>query len=100
MIGSIFYMDIRYYTTEWFDTLPIEDKYDKIYVIECRYEKYLNKLKNKVQVRALIFNEILQPWNYLFVKLYGGFKDKLLDNMIIIDTKLIKKYPELNPDNE
>ena len=97
IIGSIFYMDIRYYTVEWYDTLNIEDKYDKTYVVECRYEKYLNKLKSKVQVRVLIFNEVLQPWSYLFVRLYGGFQHKLLEDMVVVDRAVIGQYPALSP---
>jgi hypothetical protein len=61
-IGDKFYMDIRYYTVQWYDELPMEDKYDKIYVVECVYEKFVSKKRLEVYVRVLVFKEVLTKW--------------------------------------
>lgn len=95
-IGDKFYMDIRYYTVQWYDGLPMEDKYDKIYVVECVYDRFHSKKHTFVMVKVLVFNEILTKWPSLYVKLYGGYT-KLEHNMILITKDLVKQYPQLAP---
>jgi hypothetical protein len=96
-IGSYFYMDIRYYTVAWYDQLDIPDKYDKIHVVQCNYESFKGKKGDLVMVRVLVFDELLRPWDYLYTKTYGGYKDKFLDNMVLVDTEFVKKYPRVAP---
>ena len=74
-IGDKFYMDIRYYTVQRYDELPIEDKYE-----------YRNILKLKLRLQYTI----------LYVQLYGGYT-KWENNMRLVDKDLIQKY-QLLPD--
>ena len=90
-------MDIRYYTVAWYDQLDIPDKYDKIHVVRCNYESFKGKKGDLVMVRVLVFDELLRPWDYLYTKTYGGYKDKFLDNMVLVDTEFVKKYPRVAP---
>ena len=96
-IGDKFYMDIRYYTVQWYEELPMEDKYEYTYVVECVYTRFANKKHTKVEVKVIIFNEILKLWNKLYVQLYGGYT-KWENHMKLVDKDLIQKYPELLPD--
>jgi hypothetical protein len=48
-IRDKFYMDIRYYTVQWYEDLPIEDKYEYTYVVECVYTRFVNKKHTKVE---------------------------------------------------
>ena len=74
----------------------MEDKYDKIYVVECVYEKFVSKKRLEVYVRVLVFKEVLTKWPSLYIKLYGGYT-KLNSDMILVDNTLIKRYPQLAP---
>ena len=95
-IGDKFYMDIRYYTLEWYDGLPMQDKYDKIYVVECVYDRFVSKKHMEVYVRVPVFNEVLTKWPSLYVTLYGGYT-KFTPDMVLVNNTLVKRYPELAP---
>ena len=96
-IGEYFYMDIRYYTVEWYDQLSLPDKYDKTYVVRCNYEGYKDKNKRLVYVRVVIFDERLRPWDYLYTKMYGGYGDTMREGFVEITLDLVRRYPELSP---
>ena len=85
------------YGTIWYDELSIENKYDHTYVVECVYTRFVNKKHTKVEVKVIIFNEILKLWNKLYVQLYGGYT-KWENHMRLVDKELIQKYTELLPD--
>ena len=97
VVGSYFYMDIRYYGVQWYDQLTIPDKYDKVYVVRCNYEGFGNKKATRVKVRVLVFDELLRLWNFLYTKMYGGYQDRFLESMVLVDKEFVRKYPEVAP---
>ena len=94
-VGDKFYMDIRYYTVQWYEELPMEDKYDYTYIVECIYVRFVNKKHSKVEVKVIIFDETLALRNNLYVKLYGGFKI-WEQHLKIVDKDLVKRNPQLS----
>ena len=93
-IGQLFYLDIRYYGLQWYEELDIPDKYDVIHVVQCKYMEWVNKKHTMVRVLVTVFNEYLQDWNALFVKMYGGIT-AIESNMKLIDDKYLRRYPQL-----
>jgi hypothetical protein len=87
-------MDIRYFGIEWYEGLKIDNKYDKTYVMECSYEKF-NKNKDRVYVRALVLDELLEPWTYWYTLYYGGYGNKLQDDMVEVTKELLEVFPEI-----
>ena len=93
-IGQQFYIDIRYYGLQWYEELDIPDKYTSIHVVQCSYKEWKNKTHTKVRVYVTVFQEYLQDWNSLFVKMYGGY-NVIESNMKLIDDKYLRRYPQI-----
>jgi len=36
-VHDIFYLDLRYWGYDWFDTLDLPNAYTTTYVVECKY---------------------------------------------------------------
>ena len=51
-----------------------------------------------VRVFVTVFNEYLQDWNSLFIKMYGGIT-AIESNMKLIDAKYLQRYPQLANSN-
>ena len=93
-IGQLFYLDIRYYGLQWYEELDIPDKYDVIHVVQCKYMEWVNKKHTMIRVFVTVFDEYLQDWNALFIKMYGGITI-IESNMKLIDEKYLRRYPQL-----
>ena len=78
-------------------SLNIENKYDKVYVVRCKNEGFGNKKATRVKVRVLVFDELLRLWNFLYTKMYGGYQDRFLESMVLVDKEFVRKYPEVAP---
>ena len=95
--GDIVYVDLRSWVNDkegvWYDQLPMQDKYDKQYVVKGIYGDYVNNRKLKMHITFPVFNETHQV-NNQFVTHYGYSKTKS-DNAIEVTDDLIRQYPEL-----
>jgi hypothetical protein len=93
--GDIVFVDLRCYGSQWYNALPLPDKYHITYLLEYRYTRWIGIGKLKIQATCPVFNERFAV-DHEFVKCYGstqtiptGSKFKL------IDEELIKQYPML-----
>ncbi len=93
--GDIVFVDLRSYGSAWYKTLPLPDIYHSTYCAEYRYTQWHNKKKTKIVAVCSIFNETFIV-DHLFVKRYGTHT-KPVDNAIVIDNNMVKRYPMLLP---
>jgi hypothetical protein len=98
--GDTFYLDLRYYGTQWFEELGLPAPLQHRYVVEARYQTWVKVTHgghSKIRVAVLLYNEILKPWTNDMVILYGCLFERT-DEMIVCDRDLVIQYPGILPD--
>jgi len=99
--NDIVYVDLRCYSSSWYQTLPLPDKDHITYLIKYKYTKWLNKTHTKIQATAPLFKE---TWSldHLFVQFYGSKSleewERIPNIQIqLIDEAFLKQHPEIGP---
>ena len=99
--NDIVYVDLRCYSSSWYQTLPLPDKDHITYLIKYKYTKWLNKTYTKIQATAPLFKE---TWSldHLFVQFYGSKSleewERIPNIQIqLIDEAFLKQHPEIGP---
>ena len=97
--GDKVYVSLRFYGGQYYASLPMEDRFDKDYVVEHVYTKWSNTSHTRITTQCAIFEETFPDQGQCFVKFYGTQHEFNDTNMILVDSALIIQYPTLLPDN-
>jgi len=90
-------VDLRCYGSQWYDSLPIPDKYHVSYLLEYRYTRWIGKNKLKIEASCPIFNERFAV-DHVFVKCYGSLTTMPTgERFQLIDHNMVQQYPMLLP---
>ena len=98
--GQDFYLDIRFYSTLWYDKLGLPDSMCTQYVVQARYVawKRVSKGPPRIVVEVELFQERLRPWHNGYVCLYGT-THTLTDSMVLCDRNFALRYPQILPED-
>jgi len=95
--GDIAFVDLRCYGSEWYNSLPLPDKYHITYLLEYQYTRWIGKSKLKIEAACKSFAEKF-ALDHVFVKSYGSTSTMPTgDKYKLINAELIKQYPLLLP---
>ena len=97
--GDTVFVSLRSYGGEYYNTLPMEDRFDKDYVVEYEYTKWTNSSHTRITARCDIFNETFPDQDLCFVKFYGSERTFNVNTMILVTSQLIVQFPSLLPTN-
>ena len=97
-LHDVFYLDLRYWGYDWFDTLDLPNAYATTYVVLCEYVVWHTHGRYRyVQVRCPLFDEILSDlWHHYYVYVYGSIRT-LTDAHTLIDEQFCLLYPDILP---
>jgi len=94
-IGDKVYVDLRQYSQgQWYDNLPLADRYEKKYVMLFEYQKWQNDDCKKIWIYCSL-NDDGYYVDHLWIKLFGSVKVFDPGRMILIDEKFVLEYPEI-----
>ena len=98
--GQDFYLDLRFYSTLWYDKLGLPDSMCTRYVVQARYVAWrrVNKGPPRIIVEVELFQERLRPWDNGYVRLYG-ITHALADGMVLCDRDFAQRYPQILPED-
>ena len=90
--GDIFYLDLRAYGSEWYQSLKLPEADFSIYVTECYVETWGShhkslEIKDKTLGKEFIFK------NYDIVSY--AYRRNLENGEILIDEDLLRRYPQI-----
>jgi hypothetical protein len=94
--GDTVYVDLRCYGSTWYNDLKLPDSDHLTYVVQYFYTGWKNRVHRKIDARCDVFSESWTVDN-MFVFSWGSVKVFNSDNMILIDRKFTKKYPQVLP---
>jgi hypothetical protein len=89
----VFYLDLNYWGAQYYESLTLPDKYEKTYVVECIYVKWVKRQKRLISAECPVFNCSFE-WDAIMVYLYGC-NFALVDGMVVITEKMLEAYPEV-----
>ena len=75
-VGSVIYVDLRYWGYDCYDELDVLNAYVIMHVVACEYLRWRTHRRYRfVQVPCSVFDEILRDWDDYDVHVYGGISD-------------------------
>ena len=97
-VHDVFYLDLRYWGYDWFDTLDLPDAYTTTYVVECKYVAWHTRRRYRfIQVMCPLFDEVLDHlWDHYYVFCYGSIR-ALTNAHTLIDAQFCLRYPDILP---
>jgi hypothetical protein len=96
-IGDTVFVDLRYYSAEWYSKLQLPDWEHRSYVVPFIYEKWADKKRTKVVAFCKIFDERHRNLSHDFVVRYGSAKE-FSPNMTLIDEQFCLQFPQVLPE--
>ena len=91
--GQECYVDLRAWGWDYYESIGLPDMVWKTYVVLCKYVKWTNSKKTKIDVRCELFGQFFE-WTSVDVQAYG-LKMDLEDMMILVDGEFSREYPKL-----
>lgn len=91
--GQSAFVDIRYYSSEWYACLGLPDPEHHSYVVKFDYTGWANKNHTKIKATCELFDEH-HVLNHDFVKRYGS-RLALANFMTLINRDTVLQFPEL-----
>ena len=72
--GDLFYLDLRWYGTQWYESLELPEFTTRKYVVQARYMDWSRVVRagRKILVEVPLFKETLKPWTNQEVYLHGS----------------------------
>jgi hypothetical protein len=95
--GDSAYVDIRYYSAQWYAELGLEDPEHRMYVVKFDYVKWIGKNKLRIIAVCQLFDE-QHKVTHEFVQRYGSCK-VLLPAMTLVDKAMVIAYPQMLPED-
>ena len=97
-VHDVFYLDLRYWGYDWFDTLDLPNAYTTTYVVECKYVAWHTRRRYRfIQVMCPLFDEVLDHlWDHYYVFCYGSIR-ALTNAHTLIDEQFCLRYPDILP---
>ena len=98
--GQDFFLDLRFYSTLWYDKLGLADSMCTRYVVQARYVAWrrVSKGPPRIVVEVDLFQERLRPWHNGYVCLYGT-THTLSDDMVLCDRNFALRYSRILPED-
>ena len=98
--GQDFYLDLRYYSTLWYDGLGLPDSMCTRYVVQAHYAGWRRCAKGppRIVVEVPLFQERLRPWHNASVCLFGTQFEHNAD-MVVCDPDFAIRYPQILPND-
>ncbi len=91
--GITFYLDLRYFGDAYYQSLQLPNSDLIIYVVECRYIKFLHKDETIIVAECPLFK---QKYNFNATAVYlYGCNFKLNDKMKLIDNNFVLQFPQI-----
>jgi len=91
--GQSAYVDIRYYSSEWYAQLGLPDPDHHSYVVKFDYTEWANKKHTKIWATCELLDEVHQV-NHDFVVRYGS-RLQLANFMTLVTREIVVQYPAL-----
>jgi len=97
-LGSVIYVDLRYWGYDWYDGLDLPNAYVTTHVVACEYLRWRTHRRYRfVQVRCPVFDEILRDWDNYDVHVYGGISELAVGHTLV-DEAFCVLHPDVLPD--
>ena len=101
--GDVTFIDLRRWDECWYDQLNLPDSYTMKHVVEAVYTEWDTSKSNinnhkRIKVRVNLFDEDL-TFDHYDVQCWGRNNKFEKDEMIIVDTALVTKYPNILSDD-
>jgi hypothetical protein len=95
--GDTVYVDLRFFGHLAYDQLDcLPDKDDVFYLVEGTYFTWENKSHTEISIKFPVFNKVMCQ-RYDFVKRYGFRKELPSSGYKIVDSALLKCFPQISP---
>lgn len=91
--GQLCYVDLRAWGWDYFSSIGLPDVNATVYVVTCRYVKWTNSTRKKIDLICKLFNQRFE-WSATDVDAYGRHHE-LRNDMILVDGDLCAKYPKI-----
>jgi len=90
-----YFVDLRCYDANWYETLPLPDKDHITYVVLYEYGTFVNKDKKQIRATCPVFKETFPKLTNEFIKMYGSNKNLIPngDTVVLIDEAFVQQYP-------
>ena len=90
--GDESYLDLRYFSTLWYDQLELPESMARRYILRARYVGWRRTVKGSTRIIAevMLFKEHLTPWNNAQVYIFGSIFDRT-DKMFVVDSAFAKQ---------
>ena len=93
--GDVVFIDLRSYGATWYASLSLPDLFEKLFLLEYHYTKWVNRKHLKIHSFCPVFNEKFEV-DHDFVARYGTRKEFPTDgSAVLIDEAFVAKYPSL-----
>ena len=91
--GDVCYVNLRAWGWSYLESTNLPDILEETYVVPCKYLKWTNKKKLKIDVQCELFNQLFE-WTAVDVNAYGK-QLALTEGMKLVDKDLCHRYPKI-----
>jgi len=92
--GDVFYVDLRQWGEDWYQTTSLPDPATTWYVTEVRFEAWLRPNHREIKPKALLFDEMLRGWDNYDVHIWAHYRE-LHPNMVLLTPQMVLDHPDL-----
>ena len=92
--GSVIYLNLRWYSHDWYKQLPLPDLFHKQYVVRCVYGDFISATHKEIYLHNSVFGNKFTVDNF-FVYSWGSVTQFDETNMVLVNKEFIRRNPSL-----
>ena len=92
--GSVIYLNLRWYSHDWYKQLPLPDLFHKQYVVKCTYGAFVSDTHKEIYLHDTVFGNKFTVDNF-FVYSWGSVTQFDENKMVLVNKEFIRRNPSL-----
>jgi hypothetical protein len=90
--GSVIYLNLRWYSHDWYKQLPLPELFHKQYVVKCTYGNWVSNTHKEIYLHDPVFGNKFTVDNF-FVYSWGSVTVFDADKMVLVNKDFVRRNP-------
>ena len=89
---TVIYLNLRWYSHDWYKQLPLPDLFHTQYVVKCTYGNYVSNTHQEIYLHDTVFGNKFTVDNF-FVYSWGSVTVFNADTMVLVNKEFVRRNP-------
>jgi len=89
---TVIYLNLRWYSHDWYKQLPLPDLFHTQYVVKCSYGNYVSNTHQEIYLHDPVFGNKFTVDNF-FVYSWGSVTVFNANTMVLVNKEFVRRNP-------